>query len=64
MECLDDGEYTKKGDIWQLGLLFCQIITLDFPLAGGNAKSVKRRINDMNFDELFEDLSLEFNPLK
>ena len=22
-ECLNGGEYTEKGDVWQLGLLFC-----------------------------------------
>ena len=39
-ECLDGSEYTAKGDVWQLGILFFTMLTWKLPFAGRNSKKI------------------------
>ena len=39
-ECLEDGAHTAQGDVWQLGVLFFTLLTLESPFAGRTVKRI------------------------
>ena len=64
IECLCGQKYTLKGEVWQLGVLYFQILTLIIPFTGVNYKSLKRHILSVDLQESFEDISDEYNFFK
>ena len=63
-EFLRGGQYTEAGDVWQLGIVLFQMITLGFPYIGLNAKDILNNIVNFKFENAFKDISDDYKLFK
>ena len=59
-EFLQEGKYNTSGDVWQLGLIFYAVITLQYPFSGTDASGVLNSIYNTNCDTFLRDIMINY----
>ena len=63
-EYLDEETFDKKSDIWQLGLIIFQLLTLEPMFSAKTEKKLGIQIDNLDIDSEIKQIPDDFGPLK